>query len=852
MKAWKATVGTSGVLLACASAPAFALGFDLFDGDLTGTLNSTASFGAAMRMESQSKNLIGKVDLSPEGCSRQYQTCQGLFRDQVYPSQQLASLPGAYSMRGDDGDLNYDKHDLTQAVAKVTQDLSMNWRDFGFYARWLYFYDFVNNDFDETHPNIITPQNVDQVGITGDPVANRYFQHVYGPGRYERIRRNDGETLRSVGTDFQLLDINFYGHVPIPFWEDHDLSFKIGRQTVNWGESTLLAINSLNQANPVNANNLYRVGTQVEEVFTPVGMAFASFEPFTNATVEAFYQFEWQPLDAPPPGSYFATNDLGTHNAGDSVNFSFGATPDDPDRAFDGETANSRKGYLDNPLTLITPTTGTLSRERDWDASDQGQFGIALKYYAENLGSGTELGLYFMNYHSKLPYISFFAAPTSCSHNPNVKDTVTFFQACGNIPAVADSNARQQLSADSIAVIGRELLTNPLALANDTGALRLGNLDATLATLSGLLLGGDPNAPLDDAAELDNPRVVFEYPENIHLIGASFNTTLGDYSFQGEVAYRPNLPLQVSITDLGFAALGPTLQSCGNSPDGGCAGTHFGEGFDESGNRIAYGSSDFTDINGDHPYADTVNLLVGHLPGSARAYPSFVIPYRGGTVGENPGTDYSQPLNRHNPGYIRGYERFDVLNFDLGFTRVLGATDNFIGADQIQLVGEFGATWVPGLPSLDELQIDAPGVYLHASAGADGSGADGSQQACSTNQACNVGADGLRFNPHQADLDRYVDKFSWGYRLIGIIKYESVLPGISLQPFLVWSHDVKGTSPGPAENFVEDRKSVVANLETRYKEFLSFTVGYTWFFGAGQYNLLRDRDFAQAFVRVQF
>src|SRR3546814_10418760 len=92
-------------------------------------------------------------------------------------------------------------------------------------------------------------------------------------------------------------------------------------------------------------------------------MAFASIEPFTNATLEAFYQFEWQPLDAPPTGSYFATNDLGTNNAGKSVNFSFGSAPDDPERAFDGDTAHTRKGYIDNPLALLPPTTGTISDE---------------------------------------------------------------------------------------------------------------------------------------------------------------------------------------------------------------------------------------------------------------------------------------------------------------------------------------------------------------------------------------------------------------------------------------------------------------------------------------------------------
>src|SRR3546814_18172431 len=106
---------------------------------------------------------------------------------------------------------------------------------FGFYGRWLYFYDFVNNDFDETHRNIITPENVDRVGVTGDPISNRYFQHVYGPGAREKLKRNDGSTLRSIGTSFQMLDANIYGRVPLSFWDGHDLTFKNGRQTGNWG-----------------------------------------------------------------------------------------------------------------------------------------------------------------------------------------------------------------------------------------------------------------------------------------------------------------------------------------------------------------------------------------------------------------------------------------------------------------------------------------------------------------------------------------------------------------------------------------------------------------------------------------
>ena len=47
------------------------------------------------------------------------------------------------------------------------------------------------------------------------------------------------------------------------------------------------------------------------------------------------------------------------------------------------------------------------------------------------------------------------------------------------------------------------------------------------------------------AVPLDGVRFQLEYPEDIELFGISFNTTLGDWSIQGEVTYRPDMPLQV-------------------------------------------------------------------------------------------------------------------------------------------------------------------------------------------------------------------------------------------------------------------------------------------------------------------
>ncbi|SFF49122.1 Protein of unknown function [Fontimonas thermophila] len=360
---------------------AHALSFELDDdGQWSGVLNTTMTLGVGWRMQDRAADLVGKANLDPEVCSRQYQSCQGLFRQQSYPAAHLFAARGAPSMRIDDGNLNYDRGDIFQAPFKVTQDLTITHGDFGFFAKWLYFYDFVNNDFTETHPNLITPDNVDEVGFVNDPIANRYWKNgirTYGPGGYVRKKRSDGEVLRQAGTDLQLLDANIYGRVP--FFGERELSFKIGRQTVNWGESTLLVINSVNQANPVNANNLLRIGFQVEEVFTPVSMVFLSTEPFYGATIEAFYQYEWEPVESPTPGTYFGFVDLGTNNIGHSVNLSFGTSADDPDRAFVGATSAEQIGYLDNPLTLITPTSGTLRRLKDWEPSDQGQFGIAFK-----------------------------------------------------------------------------------------------------------------------------------------------------------------------------------------------------------------------------------------------------------------------------------------------------------------------------------------------------------------------------------------------------------------------------------------------------------------------------------------
>src|SRR5690606_35032658 len=149
-----------------------------------------------------------------------------------------------------------------------------------------------------------------------------------------------------------------------------------------------------------------------------------------------YNQYEWEAVEAPTPGSYFGFVDLGTNNLVMNANLSFDGSAEDPDRV---------GCFLDNPLTLNTDTTATVLRVPDNEPSDQGQFSIAFKYYAEELNNGTEFGLYFINYHSKLPYVSFYSTQASCARREgnalgiDASNTIEFLSACDNLPVMAIS-----------------------------------------------------------------------------------------------------------------------------------------------------------------------------------------------------------------------------------------------------------------------------------------------------------------------------------------------------------------------------------------------------------------------------
>jgi len=544
---------------------------------------------------------------------------------------------------------------------------------------------------------------------------------------------------------------------------DRPLDLGIGRQRIIWGESSFVTQGSLNVINPPDGNSLVRPGQHFEEVYLPVGMLLARMPLTDELSTEAFYQFEWRPVSIPPRGSYFSFFNAGNEpTPNEGIAAPFAKIPYDPEQI--GTPAN-------DVFALVTQSSFTLRRAPNREPDGMGQFGMALYYHPEWM-EGAELGLYAANYHSRIPTASATASDASCARregNPSGIDAVdltSFVAACGV-----------------------------------------------------------PGTHLRDAAPLDSVQYFIEYPEDIHLFGLSFSTLAAGIAVRGELAYRPNQPVQVDLEDVLFAAFQPALPRQ-DVPLFGTAGTLPGlitalQDPDNVGDVLLATINDIPGALSSLNALLTAPNLLGTTVPSSRRIPDYVTEFRGGTPGEIvPGQ------------YIRGYERMKVAQASLGLTRIFGNAA-MLGTTDSLLLFEITGIWLPELPAQSQLQFEGPGTDTHAGPGAQDTG-----NALFLNPVRNTGG--------------YVTSFSWGYRAGVMLHYSDVLAqGFNLRPLLVFTHDVSGVSPGLGENFLEGRRIGIVDLRLNYGAF-DASLAQTFIFGGGNRNTLHDRDFFTASIGMRF
>ena len=346
------------VAAACWSPASYAIRFGSAEG-LSGSFDSTISYGVVGRLGARDCRLISN---DSGGCnngtdnelSKVYNLADGTG---------YANADFNYT-QFDDGNLNYNKHDIVSSVLKGTHELSLKYPGgWSALARVNWFYDWKSDDTRRTS------------------VAD--------------------EATR----DATLLDLWIAKTFTLG---DRRGKVKVGNQVISWGEDIFI-VGGVNQINAVDLQKFHVPGTQLKEIFIPAPMVSLSMDLTDNLGVEAYYQFRWNEFKFDPPGTFFSVVDV----LGEGRRIAYVPTSIIEDFAGPGACAGLPNGRCgDNPGLpdadlvaegVATPFLGTKDPKRS------GQYGVNFRYNAESID--TEFAFTYERYHDKLPFLGFTGSP---------------------------------------------------------------------------------------------------------------------------------------------------------------------------------------------------------------------------------------------------------------------------------------------------------------------------------------------------------------------------------------------------------------------------------------------------------
>lgn len=430
-------------------------------GEIEGSFDSSLSVGASWSTASRDKRFIGN-----------------------------ANGGTGYTQTGDDGRLNFKKGDSFSKIFKGLHDLELRYKDSGLFVRGKYWYDFKLHDQNLRHPD---PQK----------------RSISNNGRKEGAKTRGAE----------ILDAFLFHNYTIG---DQPGTVRLGKQVVSWGESTFI-MNSINSINPIDVSAFRRPGAELKEGLIPVNMFYVSQSITDRLSAEAFYQLSWKQTVVDNCGTFFSSADVAADGCNDNYHI------------LDRQLTNLLMGV--DGLNAVMPGWAPVStanvginyssfeglrvkRGKDRTAKDGGQWGTALRW----MGDNTEYGAYFMNYHSRTPFLSMKNAGAAALN-----------------PALIGGAAQGIFNVLGISQFGQA------GWAGMGGPAGFGTAPYAQLTQQALTLAGA-------AVAVGNGNYFMDYPEDIRLYGLSFSTTLPTgTAWQGEISYRPNAPVQINTQQMTLA-----------------------------------------------------------------------------------------------------------------------------------------------------------------------------------------------------------------------------------------------------------------------------------------------------------
>lgn len=327
---------------------------------ISGSFDSTVSFGFIRRMQDTDRGIIGNDNGGNVPTTSQLENRMQSF----YGAGNAFANPDFNYLQADDGNLNYKKGDIVSAALKGTHELLLHgpnqWSGM-LRATW-----FKDWQVDDTQRTPLNPNSRD--------VAVDKFTWLDA----------------WVAKEFELAG--------------RPMKVKLGNQVISWGEDIFI-YGGVNVTNAINLQNFHVPGTQLKEIFKPAPMISLNANIADGLSVEAYYQFRWNAFTFDPVGTFFSVTDVigkGGHNA-----FLASSVIGAPTGTVgDIGTINPATGQRFTLADLGSAGTGTLINPLATnEPKDSGQFGLATRWLPE--GSEVEWGLYWLRYHDKIPFVGF-------------------------------------------------------------------------------------------------------------------------------------------------------------------------------------------------------------------------------------------------------------------------------------------------------------------------------------------------------------------------------------------------------------------------------------------------------------
>jgi hypothetical protein len=293
------------------------------------------------------------------------------------------------------GDLNYNRGDLFALYVKGSHELLLNFPDkYKFFFRTGWILD----------------------GKAGDTAFVRLSNQAYTQAAHD-LRLYD----LWVSKEFELFG--------------RSSRVRLGRQTINWGESLFIA-GGVNATAAIDQYRLTYPGVPLKEVVLPAEMVSWALSPAKGVNVETYYQFDWNPNRLVPVGTFFSTSDYigqgggtnwfalydpryaakngGVQKVVGGVPFVSPGIPTGPivTDPLQGLNLAQANNYTFCAVATISGGTCPLQVGAPFVGPDQtpsygGQFGISTHYKPE--GSALDFGLYIERFHEKQPYLKYVA-----------------------------------------------------------------------------------------------------------------------------------------------------------------------------------------------------------------------------------------------------------------------------------------------------------------------------------------------------------------------------------------------------------------------------------------------------------